>query len=97
MGQTSYTGTFYQIGFTYNRNFIKEVQKNEAFVHIWWLQQELVAHSRQVYSLLDLLGDLGGVTEVVMILFGFLLFAVSEHSFRLKASHQLYLARTKDN
>jgi hypothetical protein len=53
-----------------------------------------MAHSRKKYALLDLLGDLGGVLEVVMLAFGFFLFPISEHSFILKAAHRLFYART---
>jgi hypothetical protein len=42
----------------------------------------------------DLLGDLGGVTEVIMIAFGAVFFSVSEHSFYLTASQKLFFART---
>ena len=46
---------------------------------------------------MDLLGDLGGVTEVIMIIFGFILYPISEHSYTLKAIKRLYLARTNKN
>jgi hypothetical protein len=59
--------------------------------------QIAVAHSRAIYSLLDLLGDLGGVTEVMMIVFCALLLPISEHSFIVKAMKKLYIARTKDD
>jgi hypothetical protein len=39
---------------------------------------ETQTHKRKVYGFLDLLGDLGGVTEIVMIVFGFFLFSISE-------------------
>jgi len=39
---------------------------------------------------------LGGVTEVIMITFGFMMFPISEHSFTLKAAKRLFLARTDD-
>jgi len=39
---------------------------------------------------------LGGVTEVVMLSFGFMMFPISEHSFTLKAAKRLFLARTDD-
>jgi len=58
---------------------------------------EEVKHTRKVYGWIDLLGDLGGVTEVIMIVFGFFLFPISEHSFFLKAIKKLYLVRTEDN
>jgi hypothetical protein len=45
---------------------------------------------------LNLLGDLGGVTEVIMILFGFVLHSISEHSFTLKAAKKMFKARTAE-
>ena len=51
---------------------------------------------REVYNILGVLGDLGGIVEVIMIIFGFFLFPISEHSFYLKAARMLYFARTKD-
>ena len=61
------------------------------------LEAEDIRHSREIYSLFDILGDLGGVTEVIMLLFGFFLFPISEHSFSLQALKRLYKARTIDN
>lgn len=48
------------------------------------------------YGFLDLLGDLGGVTEVLMLVFGFFLFPISEHSFYVHAASLLYFAKTED-
>lgn len=45
---------------------------------------------------MDILGDLGGVIEILMIVLGTFLYPISEHSFILKALQKLYLARTKD-
>ena len=59
--------------------------------------QIAVGHERAIYSLLDLLGDLGGVTEVMMIVFCFLLLPISEHSFVVKAMKKLYIARTRED
>lgn len=52
-------------------------------------------HQRKIYGWLDLLADLGGVTEVVMICFGVFLFPIAHHSFYLKAIKKLFLVRTK--
>ena len=46
--------------------------------------------------MLDLLGDLGGVTEVFMIFFSALLMPISDHSFLVKAMKKLFIARTRD-
>lgn len=68
-----------------------------ALVHsVYYHDQIAVGHERAIYSLLDLLGDLGGVTEVMMIVFCFLLLPISEHSFIVKAMKKLYIARTRE-
>lgn len=43
-----------------------------------------------------MLGKLGGITNVMMLLFGFFLFSISEHSYILKASKKLFIARTRN-
>jgi len=45
---------------------------------------------------MDFLGDLGGVFEIFFLVFGFLVFPVSEFAFNLHAVKTLYLARTGD-
>jgi len=53
-------------------------------------------HSRRVFGWFDLLGRLGGITNVMMILFGFIVYPISEQSYILKAAKKLFLARTSD-
>ena len=53
-------------------------------------------HSRKIFGWLDLLAKLGGITNVCMMLFGFFLFPISEHSYVLKAAKKLFIARTRD-
>lgn len=43
---------------------------------------------------MDVLGDLGGLTECFMLVFGFFLKPVSEHSFTLQATKRLFVAKT---
>jgi len=50
-----------------------------------------------VYNVLDLLGDLGGVLEIITLIIGFFIYPVSEFSFILKAAKRLYLVRTNDD
>ena len=42
---------------------------------------------------MDLLGDLGGLTEVILGVVGFILYPISEFSFYLSAIKKLYIAR----
>jgi len=46
--------------------------------------------------LLDLLGDLGGVVEVLLVCFVIFISPISEHAFYIKAANRLFWAKTKD-
>jgi hypothetical protein len=43
------------------------------------------------------MGDLGGVMEVMIIVFGFFMQPVSENNFIIAAISKIYMARTSDN
>ena len=58
------------------------------------LEPSLAVHNRSVFSILDLIGNIGGVQEIIAFLFIFL-FTVSEQSFVLQFISQMYFARTK--
>jgi len=49
-----------------------------------------------VYGLMDLLGDLGGVVEIVTLVFGCFIYNISEHSFYTNSISKLYMANTKE-
>ena len=88
--------TFYSVGQTYSRMLFETSHKNPNLLYniVLLLDQTGVAHTRVRYGLFDLLGDLGGVTEVIMLLFGYFLYPISEHSFIIKAANKLFFART---
>lgn len=54
-------------------------------------------HIRKLYSLFDLLTDLGGVAELLVILFGIIIFPFSEFSFNIKAIQKLFYVRTRND
>jgi len=60
------------------------------------LSPEVNLNSRRVFGWFDLLGKLGGVTNVMMLLFGFMIYPISEHSYVLKVAKKLFIARTRD-
>lgn len=60
------------------------------------MDQEGVETEREVYALLDLLGDLGGASEILLIVFGIIFYPISEFSFKIKAFQKLYLAKSKN-
>ena len=58
--------------------------------------EESIFHKRVDFNIFDLIGELGGVIEVFIIVFGIFLYPVSNHSFILKASQMLFYAKTSD-
>jgi hypothetical protein len=90
-------GHFLSIGLILPKNKVGISQPGVFFINKFWLQSEITFNKRKIFGWFDLLGKLGGITNVMMLLFGWILFGVSEHSFVLKAAKKLFLARTKDN
>ena len=60
------------------------------------LDKVRINHTRESYDITDLIGDLGGVLEVLISFIGLFLFPISEHSYGLKVLEKLFLARTND-
>jgi hypothetical protein len=65
-------------------------------IHIL-LSSKQIEHSREVYNLLDLLGDLGGVLNALSSALGIIVFPISYHSFVMKGLEKLFLARSLDS
>lgn len=59
-----------------------------------YLDRTIIIQARKVYDLLDLLGDVGGIMEVVLIVFGTILYSVAEHSFHIQALKRLFKVKT---
>jgi len=56
----------------------------------------LMFHERKIYNFFDLLGELGGVMEVIAIGFGVFLYKIANHSFIMKATKRMFKAFTSD-
>ena len=54
------------------------------------------SHTREVYNILDLIGDLGGVFDILVRFFAIFISPVAEFLFTTKAISKLFLARTND-
>ena len=61
-----------------------------------WINGQATMYSREVYNILDLLGDLGGVLEIMLILFSFAFTPISEYGYYLKLAKHMFFARVKD-
>ena len=53
-------------------------------------------HSRKEYDVIDLLGDIGGVQNILVILFGWFLLALSEYSMFMNAFNKIFELEAKD-
>jgi hypothetical protein len=97
--ETDYEGDFYDIGKSIERPLSRYDPSNKNLLAMTYitLSREEVNHERSVYMFLDLLGDLGGLTEVFKLAFGFFLYTISEHSFYLQATKRLFLAKTRQH
>lgn len=74
----------------------KGVKPNELYNSDLYLQAQTITHERKIYGIFDMLGDIGGVTEFLIIMFGILLLPLAEHFFILDATKQVFMAKTRD-
>ena len=77
-----------------------KIQKNDPSIiyeSFFMLDMEEVVHERTVYNFLDLLGDMGGLVDIIVSFFGIVLFPMSKFSFILKALEKLYQVSSKDS
>ena len=61
-----------------------------------FIDSEKTIHSRQVYNVLDFIGDLGGVLELMISIVGILVMPATEQLFTIKMASEVYMANTKD-
>ena len=91
----SYKSTFYDVGLVSTTEYPTLAgMPGVLYAMNFFIDAVKISHSREVYNILDLIGDLGGVLEVIIFVFGVFLFPISEFSFVMKALEKLYLART---
>ena len=89
---------FFEVGKQIYRPLKKVNEEDKdllAQTKVFFMNEKLMTE-REVYGYLDLLGDLGGVTEIMLIFFGFILLPISEFSFQLAAAEKFFIVRTKD-
>ena len=49
-----------------------------------------------MYTFLDLIGDLGGVVEIILAIFSVVFASISEYSFTIHAIQKLFLVKTSN-
>jgi hypothetical protein len=92
----SYTGSYFKLHKLLTTNLHKNYQPGLLLVISKNLMRESVNYEREVFNIFDLIGELGGVIEVFIVVFGVFFYPISNHSFLIKASQMLFYARTED-
>ena len=75
----------------YDRRF-----SNLVFAHEFIMDKLTTQYERKVYDTLSLFGELGGVFELFLLIFGFFLEPWATFSFQLKVLNRLYTVRTNN-
>ena len=89
-------GHFFQIVSSIQTNKYGKANPNKLLEIEYRLGPEVNLNTRRVFGWFDLLGKLGGVTNVMMLIFGFMIYPISEHSYVLKVAKKLFIVRTRD-
>lgn len=58
---------------------------------------ETLYHERRIFGVSNMLGDLGGATQMILIFSSFIFFPISEHSFNVAATSSLFMGRTDED
>lgn len=96
VGSVSWDNFFYTVDSKASIQIAQKFFPGRVYINNFYLNQEGVHYSREVFHSLDVFGDIGGIFEITMIIFGFFVFPISEHSFILRAARLMYFGRTKD-
>ena len=65
--------------------FGNRISKNKYLTFLFTLSTSTTVHTREAYNVMDLLGDIGGIFEVLVMVFGVFISPFSEFEFSLKA------------
>lgn len=86
-GYPTFEGHFYDTADNIYTNFLKQHGTVKDIYYNLFVQpqKEIKFHTREVYSILELIGDLGGVLEIFVLVFVFLVSPITEYSFTMKA------------
>ena len=96
--ETTFTHLMYDVDELKSEKAFPRTDQNSQMVfnNIYMVQQYGIKHVRQVYDLLDLFGDLGGVFEVFKTIILMFILPISEHIFILRTLKRLFYVKTRD-
>jgi hypothetical protein len=90
-GQLTYDFVFYSISYIVKQTALSgKEDKDVVFKNVYTFDQDNLNFNRISYNLMDVLGDIGGVYQLLVQMFGFFLFRISNHAFKLLAIKNLF-------
>ena len=81
---------------TYVKAFPDIKNPTNVFENIFVFDQNGINNKRVSYNIIDFIGDISGVYDLMIMTFGFFINSISYHSFTLKAIKKLFLVKTDD-
>ena len=76
--ETTYSGDYYTVSKVIDRPFVLGKFPGEILKVSSFLQDEAIFYKREIFNILDLIGDMGGVVEIIIISVGVILYPISE-------------------
>lgn len=73
---------------------IKKIEPKTLFYTRVFLHSEMTTSNRQIYHFLDVLGDLGGVLEILIVVCSVVCCSFAEYSFVIFGVNKFFNART---
>ena len=95
-GFPSYEGDFYDVHTVISRPKYRHPESDLLYQTTYMLSNVMMGHEREVESLIQLMGDIGGLIEFLFVIFLAILSPIAEFDFYLKAIKKLYYARSRD-
>jgi hypothetical protein len=86
--------TFFKISQIIDRPYNTGKFPGEVFKAATFLSEDATYYEREVYNVVDLIGEIGGVAEFFLILFGLVIYPFSKQSFNIENSEKLFLAKS---
>ena len=75
--------TYYSIGDVIERPIVLQKAAGSVAQYVIQMKAEAFENRRKIFGLLEFLGELGGITEILLLLLGLVLFPYSEFQFTL--------------
>ena len=96
LGFYSYEGSFFQIGRQFLGKQALLVEPGLYFKSSIWMECLNFSHFRHSFDLIDVFSDIGGILEMFVLIFGFLVYPISKYSFYIESIQKSFLVECND-